>query len=621
MSTITLYSATETEFTKNGLGTLPDALACTVTEERNGAFELEMVYPRTGRHWADLGKHKIIFCKPDPYRDPQPFEIYKIQHTMSGKTKVSAQHISYRLSLIPVSPFEAGSCIDALNALKSHAVEPCPFIFSTDKDIASPFVIDVPHSIREVIGGIDDSILEKYKGEVEWDGWNVRLWVNRGTDRGVTIRYGKNMTDFSQEESIEDTYTGIYPYWNGKVGENNDIPLTVELPEKVLYSENAQLYPRHMTVPLNLSDKFDEPPTEEALRQEALDWMDRNEIGVPEVSMDVSFVALRQTKEYENVAPLERVTVCDTVRVQFEALNVTATAKVVKTVYDVLKDRYDSVEIGDPKTSLGKTIYGQETTLKQTAATITSNYEEKIANATATLKGAYGGHVVFGTNANGQPNEIYIMDTEDVSTAQKILRLNYEGIGFSQNGIGGPYSSAWLLNGTMDMAEINVINLIGEKIIGGIISDLAGRNSWNLTTGEFNIRATSGQISDSNIETENTTSGVRDDVATVLQHFHIREDAGLEITTSDGTAIILSNGEVMISTANIGDELLCDDGEPLLCDDDEPLLASVRQVSTDIDGDRLATGNVEIRDMMQLGNHKWLARSNKTNTTLVYVGD
>ena len=213
------------------------------------------------------------------------------------------------------------------------------------------------------------------------------------------------------------------------------------------------------------------------------------------------------------------------------------------------------------------------------------------------------------------------MDTEDVSTAQKILRLNYEGIGFSQNGIGGPYSSAWLLNGTMDMAEINVINLIGEKIIGGIISDLAGRNSWNLTTGEFNIRATSGQISDSNIETENTTSGVRDDVATVLQHFHIREDAGLEITTSDGTAIILSNGEVMISTANIGDELLCDDGEPLLCDDDEPLLASVRQVSTDIDGDRLATGNVEIRDMMQLGNHKWLARSNKTNTTLVYVGD
>ena len=621
MSTITLYSATETEFTKNGLGTLPDALACTVTEERNGAFELEMVYPRTGRHWADLGKHKIIFCKPDPYRDPQPFEIYKIQHTMSGKTKVSAQHISYRLSLIPTSPFEAGSCIDALNALKSHAVEPCPFTFSTDKDIASPFVIDVPHSIREVIGGIDDSILEKYKGEVEWDGWNVRLWVNRGSDRGVTIRYGKNMTDFSQEESIEDTYTGIYPYWNGKVGENNDIPLTVELPEKVLYSENAQLYPRHMTVPLNLSDKFDEPPTEEALRQEALDWMDRNEIGVPEVSMDVSFVALRQTKEYENVAPLERVTVCDTVRVQFEALNVTATAKVVKTVYDVLKDRYDSVEIGDPKTSLGKTIYGQETTLKQTAATITSNYEEKIANATATLKGAYGGHVVFGTNANGQPNEIYIMDTEDVSTAQKILRLNYEGIGFSQNGIGGPYSSAWLLNGTMDMAEINVINLIGEKIIGGIISDLAGRNSWNLTTGEFNIRATSGQISDSNIETENTTSGVRDDVATVLQHFHIREDAGLEITTSDGTAIILSNGEVMISTANIGDELLCDDGEPLLCDDDEPLLASVRQVSTDIDGDRLATGNVEIRDMMQLGNHKWLARSNKTNTTLVYVGD
>lgn len=186
------------------------------------------------------------------------------------------------------------------------------------------------------------------------------------------------------------------------------------------------------------------------------------------------------------------------------------------------------------------------------------------------------------------------MDTEDVSTAQKILRLNYEGIGFSQNGIGGPYSSAWLLNGTMDMAEINVINLIGEKIIGGMISDLAGRNSWNLTTGEFNIRATSGQISDSNIETENTTSGVRDDVATVLQHFHIREDAGLEITTSDGTAIILSNGQITIT--NSGNQ------------------------TTYINGADASTGTVTISEYMEIGNHKWLARSNGTNTTLVYVG-
>lgn len=592
---ITLYDANETEFRSNGLGNLNDALTCTVTEERNGQYELAMTYPRSGRHWGELKKHRLIFAKPDPYRGPQAFQIYKMQNSIGGKTKIYAEHISYRLSKIPVAPFTAANCVLALQGLKTNAVEPCPFNFSTDKDISTPYEQTIPATIRQRLGGDSDSMLERYKGEYEFDNFNVFLWTNRGSDRGVTIRYGKNMTNFEQEESIEETYTGIYPYWTGKIGENHDIPLTIELPEKVLYSENADLYPMHLTIPVDFSDKFDDPPEEADLRAAALTYISNNNIGVPRVSMDVEFIGLRQTEEYKNVAPLERVSLCDKVTVIFEQYNVSAKAEVVKTVYDVLKDRYEVIEIGEPKSNLGGTISAQQNEIKDTARNIQSNYENEIAKATNILKGALGGHVIFGTDANGRPNEIYIMDTEDVNTANNILRLNYQGIGFSQNGINGPYSSAWLLDGTLDMQEINVINLIGNHIIGGTISDVVGNNFWNLSTGEMSINARSGQIAGSNIETETTTEGVRSDVAEVLQHFHIREDAGLEITTDDGTAIVLSNGQVIIT--NAGTE------------------------TTDIHGEDVTTGTVQIRDYMAVGNHKWLARSNGTNTTVVYVGD
>lgn len=624
---ITLYDANETEFRSTGLGSLPDALDCKVTEERNGKYELEMTYPRVGRHWADIQKHRIIFCKPDPYRDPQAFQIYKIQNSLKGKTKIYAEHISYRLSKIPVAPFTAPSCVLALQGLKDNAVEPCLFNFSTDKDIDSPYEQTVPATIRQRLGGDDNSILELYKGEYEFDNFDVRLWVNRGSDKGVTIRYGKNMTDFSQEESIEDTYTGVYPYWRGTIGEkdegslvNEEVPVTIELPEKVRYSENRDLYPIHLTLPLDLSDKWDYPPTEEELRDEADAYILRNGIGVPKVTMDVEFIALRQTEEYKNVAPLERVSLCDKVTVIFDDLNVSTTAEIVKTVYDVLKDRYDSVEIGEPKSNISQTIATQSQEIANTAVSIRSNYEEKISEATNILKGALGGHVIFGTDANGKPNEIYIMDTEDVSTAQNILRMNYQGIGFSTQGIEGPYSSAWLLNGTMDMQEINVINLIGEYIIGGTISDINRRNWWNLTTGELSINATSGQIAGSDIETEVTTEGVRQDVADVLQHFHIRPDAGLEIVTDDGTAIILSNGEVLI--ANAGEDLFAlDDDANLELDDGDLLAINARTETTDIHGENITSGDLTLRNFMAVGNHKWLARSNGTNTTMVYVGE
>lgn len=106
---ITLYPSTETAFETQGLGALPDAISCQVTEERNGAFELTIEYPITGLHYADISNRCIITAKPNPYDDPEPFRIYQISKPIGGRVKISAQHLSYDLTGIPISPYEAAT--------------------------------------------------------------------------------------------------------------------------------------------------------------------------------------------------------------------------------------------------------------------------------------------------------------------------------------------------------------------------------------------------------------------------------------------------------------------------------------------------------------------------------
>lgn len=124
-----LYPAGETEFTSNGLGRLSDTIRCTVTEERNGQYELELTYPVAGLHYGDICEERIIAATHDETGDIQPFRIYKITRPMDGKVTVFARHISYQLSKVVVMPFTAAGCSAALQGLKTKAVGDCPFTF------------------------------------------------------------------------------------------------------------------------------------------------------------------------------------------------------------------------------------------------------------------------------------------------------------------------------------------------------------------------------------------------------------------------------------------------------------------------------------------------------------
>ena len=461
-----LFPSTATEFNTQGLGVLTDAISCTVTEERNGAFELTMQYPDTGVHFAEITDRCIIYAIPSPYRAPQPFRIYRITRPMHGIIMVYAQHITYDLSGVPLNPFTAINAPDALSKLSLNAAVDSPFIFWTDKSTVASFAVSTPSSTRSVLGGSSGSILDVYGGEYEWDGFTVRLYGHRGYDNGVVISYGKNLTDIEQDRNISNVATGIYPYWTNAEG------ALVTCDPKIVNAPGTYDFTR--VVPVDFSNEFETQPTPAQLQARAEKYVEDNKIGIPKTSITASFVQLEQFPEYEDLALLEKCDLCDTVTIRYPQLGVEAKAEIVKIETDVLLERYNSVEIGDVRTNIADTIVGQQQEIKQKPSE--TYLREAVLALTETILGASGGAVrLLDTNNDGMPDTLYIADDPDPTKARKVWRFNHEGWGASNNGYNGPFSyGATLKNGmvadfitagTLNADLVNIVNLIADHVV------------------------------------------------------------------------------------------------------------------------------------------------------------
>ena len=450
-----LYNPTETDFNNNGIGILSDCVSCLVTEEANGLFELSMKYPMTGIHFESIKDRSIIKAKADQFREPQLFRVYGKSKPMSGIVSVMAEHISYDLSGISVSPFSAESVAASLSGLKVNAVSDCPFEFWTDKSTAGKFSVPIPASIRSRLGGVQGSILDVYGGEYEFDNYTVKLYNNRGMNRGVSIRYGKNLIDLKQEENCSSVYTAIHPYWADMDGN------VVELSEKIVPAPGNYDFVR--IKPVDLSAKFEQKPSEDELRAEAQNYVVRNEIGVPSVSIDLSFAQIEQSEEYKGLKILEHVGLFDTVNVEFQQLGVSTTAKAVKLVFNTILDRVESVLIGSVKANIADTIVEQEKEIqKKPEKTEIQKISEFL---TENILGANGGSVrILDTNGDGSPDTLYIADDPDPNMAVKVWRFNYQGWGASKNGYNGPFiMGATLQDGILAEA------VTAAKLVAGTI--------------------------------------------------------------------------------------------------------------------------------------------------------
>lgn len=235
---IILFDKDETEFTTLGIGVLSDASSCVVTEELNGAFELEMEYPVNGAHYKDLDYKRLILAKPNDIMQAQPFRIYKITRPINGTVTVYAQHISYDLTKVPIKALNAEKFSDLCykedseghiiqnGAIKENQMIETPFRFIQGEDkgeVNTSFKTKWPISFRSLLAGSQDSILDTYTGDYEFDRYKVILHNRRGKDRDFVIRYSKNMTDLEHEVSSELIFNGVCPYYNSTTSETKQI--------------------------------------------------------------------------------------------------------------------------------------------------------------------------------------------------------------------------------------------------------------------------------------------------------------------------------------------------------------------------------------------------------------
>lgn len=484
-----LYPKTETSFTDNGLGRLADAQSAVATEERNGVFELEIVYPVWGVHFNDIEVDCYIKTICNAKKQNQLFRVYSITKPINGKCTIRAEHVSYQMLHIPLMPFTAVGAMATFAAIPQNTVGDNPFTFYTNVESERRFSLYYPKSLRGALQGDQWSILQNFGGEYEWDNFSVRLLVQRGADNGVVLRYGKNITDLKQEENIQQTYTGIVPYWYGYVGDEQKL---VTLPEKVLWSENASNFPYTRALTVDLTDQIENEPTTAQLRAAGRAYIERNDIGIPAVSISLSFVDLSQTDEYKDLAP-EMLNLCDIITVKFEELGISKQAKITRTKYDILRERYTNLYIGESYHSLASIIANNTAEISATQEIANNRMTSAIEKATTVINGSLvGASQKTITDANGNPVGTIWMDSTDEATAVNCIKINANGIGFSTTGPNGDYTTAiyfdpdlgtWVINGEF----LNVLHLNAGNMTVGTLQDATGDNYWNLSTGEMRL--------------------------------------------------------------------------------------------------------------------------------------
>ena len=542
-----LYKADATNFNTYGIGALAEATSCVVKEERNGAYELTLKYPIDGYLYSEIKKERIIKAKPNDTSGDQAFRIYRITIPINGVITVYAEHISYDLAGIAVTPFSLTDATpaQAIEKVLSSAALPHSFNFKTDYSSTKNFIIDKPKSIRACLGGTEGSLLNQWGGEFEWDNFNIIHHQRRGGNNGVVIEYGKNLTKLEQDSDVSDVYTDLLPYAVVKDESGNEKVIT--LAEQLIPISTTLEKRKSLIKDFTDSFKDGEAVDEEKLRAKAKEYLDNNPLGIENPTINISFEALWKQPDY--VAILERVSLCDTVLVKHSELGVSVKTKVIKTTYDSLLEKYTSITLGSSKANLVDRVTNINEEVKDSKKSIEkmpSLIKSVVSNATKTITGNSGGHVVLHSALDGEPYELLIMDTDSIETAVNVWRWNVAGLGFSKNGYNGPYETAITGDGKIVADFITAGTLMANIVKAGVLSSIDGSSYWNLDTGDVVLKAyvtnekldgKVGEISERESKIESNLNGLSSTVSSIDKRVSDTED---DISNIDSTVTTLT---------------------------------------------------------------------------------
>lgn len=450
---IRLYDKNETDFTHNGICILKP-LEATVTEELNGDYSLKVTMPR-GKKEIEIEQ---IIKAPTP-KSEQLFRIYNSDVDMLGNQVFYARHIFYDL----LDYFIEDTRPSGNGALAiSKILENTPFTGTSDITEQGTAYYQMMNPVKAILGA-DNAFIEVWGGELERDNFNVRMKNHLGTDRGVSIRYRKNLTGLRLQTDLSGVYTKIMP-----TGLQENGQTLLKLPEKYISSPLIDNYVNIKTTRIHYSEiKIDEETTQEQalemLRNAAAQEF-KNGLDKPQITATVEFIPLQDTEEYKDFAVLESVYLGDTVKIFHEDLNIELEAQIIEYEFDALSKRYNKVILGNANPKYGDT---QKKYVEKQKEEATTALEQAIINATQLITGNQGGYILM--SPAEKPQEIFIMDTPDMNTARKVWRWNLSGLGYSSTGINGPFALAMTMDGAIVADFITAGTINGSLIKAGSV--------------------------------------------------------------------------------------------------------------------------------------------------------
>ncbi|HDR4494244.1 TPA: phage tail protein [Bacillus cereus biovar anthracis] len=480
-----LYPSNATTFNNLGLGVITGVESCFVTEELNGQYELELELSRCGDSLLEVipKEDQIILAKSSDIDSGQAFRVYDVDKEDDYSILVRARHVSfdakyYYVTSAAKSEMSARAAMELIMTNlepKSH-----PFSMSTDIETTSNFE-SMFKNFDEKIQGTRGSLLDVYGGELSRDNWNIRFNKRRGEDTDIIISVGKNLTGLSVKVNTDDVYTRIVPFAK-KNEDSNEDESYIYLPERFIDSPFINDYPKPRIKAVEIEDV----KNESQLRNKAKGYFKRNKTDIPKVNAKIEFIPLWQFNGYEDFKGIERLQLGDKITARHPDITADLSARVIKTVYDSINERYQSIEVGDASPTMTSTDKKNFDEVIERIDSERSNWRKVVDIVTDKITGNDGGHVVLHPRLN--PQEIFIMDTDDVNTSKQVLRMNKNGIGFSKTGINGPFETAWTVDGVFIADFIKSGTLDTSLLKTGVIKGVSGNMVIDLSNDMLDIR-------------------------------------------------------------------------------------------------------------------------------------
>lgn len=444
-----LFNKNEQQFDTYGLGEI-DVTTGNVTRERNGLYTFYAEYPANGPLASVLEKEMKIKADAGLRTKNQTFEISRIVKDSSGVLKIYGSHIKHKLEYMAVRHGInlSGTASVALAIWANNLIG--DYRFSTWSDIdttgSTTFTADKMTNAHLALGGVEGSILDVWGGEYEFDNLTVRLHKQLGRRAPTVLEYGRNIISAESDESIEESYTSVYPFAtytpDSQGSDSTPAPITVTIPGDYVDSKYISMYANRRIKVVDFSSEFKEKeiPTPDKLRAMTLKFMEHNKIGAPKINTKIEYVDLASTLDYQDNKIIEELEFCDIVPVYYPSIGITEDdAKVTKIVYDFVNERNESVEFGiigeSIRSAMTGGLSGRMDSLENRQKAIESGLPDYLLNASGNKvwyqKPAEGTEHKLGDlwfEKNGQYDRMYVwngemwekrIDTEDVDRVKK----------------------------------------------------------------------------------------------------------------------------------------------------------------------------------------------------------